>query len=321
MITLTQFYYFLAAAEEQNFTKAAKRLYISQQSLSMHIQSMEKELNTKLFLRTIPLKLTPSGKIFQKYARSIIVSYQEMCREINDINNHQEGQYPFGISHTRGELLLPKLLPALQKDFPSVDFRIVEDTYDALQKKLVRGEVEMIIEQLPFTDDRIAEIPLCSDQICLLVSKGFLHNHFGEKSNEIISKLYDTGRIIQELSGCPLLLNNTGNSVRAKIEAVLLSEKIESDCRIATDNMNALLNLCANDCGITFYPKCFLHTADGDRTPPNIFVIPLKYAETNYTLGLGYRKDSYLSEITKRIGELVREYSEVSPAAVNCQLS
>lgn len=312
MITLTQFHYFLTAANELNFTKAAKRLYISQQSLSMHIQSIEKELNTKLFFRTIPLKLTPSGEIFQKYAGNIVYSYQEMCREINDVNNHQEGRYPFGISHSLGDLLLPRLLPALQKEFPSVDFCIMEDTGNDLQKKLIGGEVELIIEQLPFADDRIAEVPLFRDQLCLLVSEGFLRKHFGDKTSAVLEKLYNTGRIIQELSGCPFLLNNAGNSIRAKVEAALLLEKIEPECKIATDNMNALLNLCAGDCGIAFYPKCFLHTAQGDRTPSNVLIVPLKYAETIYTPGLGYRKDAYLSRIACRIEELVREYAEIS---------
>lgn len=311
MITLTQFHYFLVAANEQNFTKAAKRLYISQQSLSMHIQSIEKELGTKLFIRTVPLKLTPSGKIFQKYARNIVYSYQEMCREINDVNNHQEGLFPFGISHSCGELILPLLLSDLQKEFPSVDFRIVEDTWDILQKKLIRGEVELIIEQLPFEDDRIAGIPLCRDRICLLVSEGFLRRHFGENTSAILEKLYDTGRIIPELAGGPFLLNAPGNSIRMKIETILHAENIEPQCRIAVDNTEALLNLCAGDSGITFCPQCFLQTVRWDRTPSNVFVVPLKYDEAACILGLGYRKDSYVSQITSLIEKRVRGYLEI----------
>lgn len=310
MITLTQFHYFLVVADEQNFTKAAKRLYISQQSLSMHIQSIEKELNTKLFLRTIPLKLTESGKVFQEYARSIMFSYQEMCRHMNDMNNRQNGIYRFGISHTRGELILPKILPVLQKEFPSVSFRVTEGTYEELQKKLIQGTVDLIIEQLPFSDDRIMGIPLCEDQICMLVSRGFLDEHFGKDADTVLAKLYDTGCILPEIADCPFLLNNTGNSIRAKIETILLSEKIDPECKIATDNMNALLNLCSGDCGIAFYPKFFLNTAGQDRTPSNVYVIPLKYEVANYTLGIGYRKDSYRSKISSRIGELVKQYSE-----------
>lgn len=62
MINFLNLEYFLVAAEELNFTKAAKKLFISQQSLSNHISNMEKEFDVILFNRTTPLTLT--------YARS-----------------------------------------------------------------------------------------------------------------------------------------------------------------------------------------------------------------------------------------------------------
>ena len=58
MINFLNLEYFLVAAEELNFTKASKRLYISQQSLSNHISNLEKEFDIALFHRTTPLTLT-----------------------------------------------------------------------------------------------------------------------------------------------------------------------------------------------------------------------------------------------------------------------
>ena len=56
--------YFLVAAEELNFTRAADRLFITQQSLSHHIQKLESEFGTPLFERTPPMTLTPAGACF-----------------------------------------------------------------------------------------------------------------------------------------------------------------------------------------------------------------------------------------------------------------
>ena len=63
MINFLNLEYFLVAAEELNFTKAAKKLFISQQSLSNHISNMEKEFDVILFNRTTPadLNLCRSG--------------------------------------------------------------------------------------------------------------------------------------------------------------------------------------------------------------------------------------------------------------------
>ena len=69
MINFLNLEYFLVAAEELNFTKAAKKLFISQQSLSNHISNMEKEFDVILFNRTTPLTLTYAGQALKAKAR------------------------------------------------------------------------------------------------------------------------------------------------------------------------------------------------------------------------------------------------------------
>ena len=63
--------YFLLVAEELNITRAAERLYISQQSLSNHISNMEKELDVKLFTRSPKLSLTYAGDLLVETATQI----------------------------------------------------------------------------------------------------------------------------------------------------------------------------------------------------------------------------------------------------------
>ena len=72
MINFLNLEYFLVAAEELNFTRAAKRLYISQQSLSNHISNLEKEFDVVLFNRTSPLTLTYAGQALQTRARQLL---------------------------------------------------------------------------------------------------------------------------------------------------------------------------------------------------------------------------------------------------------
>ena len=63
--------YFLIAAEELNFTRAAKRLHIAQQSLSNHIAKLEDHFGTPLFDRNPPMSLTPAGGMFQALCTAI----------------------------------------------------------------------------------------------------------------------------------------------------------------------------------------------------------------------------------------------------------
>ena len=121
MINFLNLEYFLAAAEELNFTRAAKRLYISQQSLSNHISNMEKEFDVVLFNRTSPLTLTYAGQALKVRARQLLDLKDETYREIADIKDFSTGQLSIGVSHTRGRFILPEILPPTSRNFPALN--------------------------------------------------------------------------------------------------------------------------------------------------------------------------------------------------------
>lgn len=93
--------YFLVAAEELNFTKAAKKLFISQQSLSNHISNMEKEFDVILFNRTTPLTLTYAGQALKAKARQMLELRDETYRELSDIKDFSVGQLTWDSPHPR----------------------------------------------------------------------------------------------------------------------------------------------------------------------------------------------------------------------------
>ena len=112
MINFLNLEYFLVAAEELNFTRAARKLYISQQSLSNHISNLEKEFDVILFNRTLPLTLTYAGQALKARARELLDLRDETYREIADIKDFSTGQLSIGVSHTRGRVILPEILPS-----------------------------------------------------------------------------------------------------------------------------------------------------------------------------------------------------------------
>lgn len=306
MITFTQFHYFLVVARERSFTKAARHLYISQQSLSNHIQTLEKELNIRLFERTTPLTLTYAGSVFQRYAQRFTMLENDLTAEIDDINNNQKGTFCLGIPYNRGAIVLPQLLPIVKQEFPQIEFSIIEANYAELQKKLAEGDLDIILEQLPFTDKTIDGIAISQDELCMLVSDGFLYQKFQDRADAVKAELYRTGKI-SLLSGSPLLLSKPGNSMRARIEKILLSEGIQPESNIETENLSTLLNLCASHYGITFYPQIFFESSHGISLPEHVNVIPLQYPDARYTLGIGYRRSHYLSRISTRIIQLLKD--------------
>ena len=78
--------YFIAVAEELNFTRAAEKLHISQPPLSTQIQNLESDLGTKLFIRSNHgLQLTDSGKLLLDRAKQIIAIGEHTKEDIKNL--------------------------------------------------------------------------------------------------------------------------------------------------------------------------------------------------------------------------------------------
>lgn len=169
MINFLNLEYFLAAAEELNFTRAAKRLYISQQSLSNHISNMEKEFDVVLFNRTSPLTLTYAGQALKVRARELLDLKDETYREIADIKDFSTGQLSIGVSHTRGRFILPEILPTYQSEFPGIELHLIEGNSSELANDLLHGTIDLMIDLLPFTAENVDTVPICQEEILLVV--------------------------------------------------------------------------------------------------------------------------------------------------------
>ena len=143
MINFLNLEYFLVAAEELNFTKAAKKLFISQQSLSNHISNMEKEFDVILFNRTTPLTLTYAGQALKAKARQMLELRDETYRELSDIKDFSVGQLTLGLSHTRGRVILPEILPVFKERYPNIDLKLVEGNSSELADDLLHGNIDL----------------------------------------------------------------------------------------------------------------------------------------------------------------------------------
>lgn len=304
MINFLNLEYFLAAAEELNFTRAAKRLYISQQSLSNHISNMEKEFDVVLFNRTSPLTLTYAGQALKVRARQLLDLKDETYREIADIKDFSTGQLSIGVSHTRGRFILPEILPTYQSEFPGIELRLVEGNSSELARDLLHGDIDLMIDLLPFTAENVATVPICQEEILLVVPDAVLKKtHPGQE--EILKAQLQAGADIHLLEQCPFVLLKKGNRVRTIADEIFEDAQLTPRVALETENIETALALSAKGMGITFYPRMFTspdHKANAYKNPlirqAGLNLYPLDYSRAHGTLGLGYHKGHYMSRAT-----------------------
>jgi len=310
MINFLNLEYFLVAAEELNFTRAAKRLYISQQSLSNHISNLEKEFGVALFHRTTPLTLTYAGKVLEKRARAMLSLREETYQEIADIKDFSKGQLTIGMSHTRGRKILPEILPSYKESFPNIDLRLVEGNSTELDAGLLHGEIDLIIGMLPFKVENIETVPLCEEEILLAVPDKILENAYPGQMEEIKEKLASNADL-NLLKDCPFLLINKGNRVRTLADEMFEDAQITPSIILETENIETVLALAAKGMGITFYPKMFISSHEvfqskaENRKGLNFY--SLNYPRAHGILGIGYHKGHYMSQATKEFIRIAKE--------------
>ncbi len=313
MINFLNLEYFLAAAEELNFTRAARKLYISQQSLSNHISNLEKEFDVALFNRTSPLTLTYAGRALKARARELLDLRDETYHEISDIKDFSTGQLSIGVSHTRGRVILPEILPVYQTRFPGIELRLVEGNSSQLAAELLHGDIDLMIDLLPFTAANVDTIPICQEEILLVVPDAVLSRAYPGRLEEIREQLRESPDV-SLLASCPFVLLKKGNRIRTIADEMFEDAQMTPHIVLETENIETVLALSRRGMGITFYPKMFLspdpvHSADYSQICGRLHLnlYSLNYSRTHGVLGIGYHKGHYMSRATQEFIRIAKE--------------
>ena len=157
-MTITQLKYVLAVAEYQNFTVASEHCFVTQPTLSMQIQKLEDELETKVFNRNKkPIQLTEIGKKIVEQAKIIV----DESNRITDIVDQQKGfiggDFKLGIIPTVMPTLLPIFLKTFIKKYPKINLKIEELTTEEIVNKLKEGHIDVAIAATPLENESIKE--------------------------------------------------------------------------------------------------------------------------------------------------------------------
>lgn len=249
-MTITQLYYVLAVAENQNFTKAAEKCFVTQPTLSMQIQKLEDQLDVLIFDRSKkPIELTEVGKKIVNQARNIV---NESYR-IQDIVDQQKGfiggEFKLGIIPTIMPTLLPMFLKNFIKKHPKVKLKIEELTTEEIITRIKDGHLDAAIAATPLEDESIKERVLYFEPFVGYIPKG--HRLHSNKKIEV-----------SDLDIDDMLLLEDGHCFRDGVINLCKAFKNHSDDKfqLESGSIETLLKLSNEGLGMTLLP--YLHTLD-----------------------------------------------------------
>ncbi|MEK4244891.1 LysR family transcriptional regulator [Psychrobacillus sp. FSL K6-2684] len=131
-------------AEEQNMRKAAERLFLSQPALSLRLQTIEKEWQTKLFLRSQKgLTATPEGELVIEFANNMLLQREEVFEAIQSLSSKVHGTLKIACASIVGQNWLPKVLKDFVQTYPEAKISLLTGWSSEIVKAIYDGEAQI----------------------------------------------------------------------------------------------------------------------------------------------------------------------------------
>lgn len=155
--------YFLAVAREENMTRAAERLHVTQPTLSKQIQALEDELGKKLFVRhSFSIELTEEGMLLRKRAEDLVSMADKIAGEFATLDDVTGGDVYLGLAESYQIRSLARQIKRFKQTYPGLRYHITSGDTEQVTEKLDKGLLDFAVladepntakyDHLPFPD-------------------------------------------------------------------------------------------------------------------------------------------------------------------------
>ena len=293
--TIKQLQYFLALTETGHFGRAAERCFVSQSAFSNAIQELEATLSAQLVDRTNRnVTITAKGQEVAVQARLVVNDVESLVETARGNDRPLAGELRLGVIPTIAPFMLPGALPRLRKSYPDLKLLLAEDQTDRIVRRLMDGELDVLLLALPWKMQGAEEMPLFRDPFCLACREG---------TERVNPENYRYNR----LDADSILLLEDGHCLREHALAACKLRDTEKVRRFGASSLLTLIEMVDADLGITFLPEMARDSALLRNT--RVRLSPLD--ERSYrTIGLAWRKGSRQVDEFRLLGEFLRDTAE-----------
>ena len=237
-MTLRYLRIFKEVCEQKSVTKAAKKLFISQPSVSVVISDLEKKYNVKLFMRIRNrLVITEEGQELYTRACNVLNNFDDF--ETLAFENSSSNIVKIGTSLTIGTFLLASLLKELQKQYPQAQYKVKIFPKEKIENMLLQGVLDFGLVENAVNHSELIAQQFYEDKLVAVCAPDF-------SAPETLN--------VQELKNFPLILREKGSATRDFFDGYLKQYGTELFPFIETSNPQAAINCTKEGLGITILP-------------------------------------------------------------------
>lgn len=285
----------LTVLKEGSITAAAKKLYISQPSLSQMIKLVENTLGTPIFNRTTdPITLTYAGEKYIEAAKKILIINANLIKEIDEINHEEHGTIKLGIPVQRAMQVMPYVLPRFHARYPHVKLDVRESGSATTEAAVLDGTVDLACLTTYPKHEELNYILIEEEELVLLTSR-----------NSQLAKRIPSGTSISitEAKNEKFISSKVGHSVRDTQDRLFVTYDIQPEILMETSSIEVGKRTAIACDAVMICPINYI-----EMTPelyPGCCVYPIKGIEQRRSFYVCHRKELYLTKYMRDFIEIL----------------
>lgn len=295
-MNLKQLESFALIIESRSFSQAAKKLFLTQPTISSHISLLEKELNTQLLIRTTKdVHPTEEGKKLYTYAKQILNIQNRIFQEFN-VTSEESNLLTLGASTIPEQYILPEVLPKYIKRNKS-ELKIFQGDSINIIDKIINKEVEVGLVGTEIESSSLIFEPFFRDKLVVITPV-----------NDKYKKMKEEGFRVNDLLKEPIIMREEGSGTRKEIKEFLKAHNFDINNLnvIATLNsIEAIKKSVQNNMGISIVSNLAVEDFVKDN---KVLVFEFKETDMYRNLYIVRNKEMYMSKCALKFIRFIREF-------------
>ena len=284
-----QLRYFAAIYEAQSVSRAAEGLNIAASALSHHLNNLEAELATSLFVRKPRgMQPTAAGERLYDHARGILRAITAATDDLQEEGREITGDVSVGMSYSAVKAIGVDLMKTVINDYPKLRLSLSESLSGSMLVHLMSSEIDMAVVYNPPNDPKLRTQPILEEEMVCVGRRDII----GDTDDPVT---------FQELLEMPLILLRQGLSARALLDDASLLKQLESRARLQMNSVQAIAGCLVDGLGCIVGTRLFMRELLDEGTLHARPIVEPTLTRTLYICEQADRPATFASEAVRQM--------------------